>query len=127
MLLVLTRAQCIPPLTQPASFHSSLWVCPPLVLADAHIVTLDVAGSSIEIDAVKAPTGANFTVVLDSSTTYGPYFLYSPTTTVDNVWSQSQLDPTATHTIVLQKVQASAPSDSTLAINVDAFRYVPWF
>lgn len=82
-----------------------------------------LVGTSIEIDAKKSPTGANFSVVLDGST-YGPYSLYAPTASVGNVWSQSQLNPTATHTIALQKVQQSAGPDSVLELNVDAFRYV---
>ncbi|KIM19545.1 hypothetical protein M408DRAFT_194049 [Serendipita vermifera MAFF 305830] len=90
------------------------------------VISFTFVGSSVQIDAQKSPDGANFTVVLDGST-YGPYSLYAPTPTIVNVWSQTQLSPTATHTLSVQKAKQSSGPDSVLELNIDAFRSVPCF
>ncbi|KAG8784816.1 hypothetical protein FRC15_002544 [Serendipita sp. 397] len=84
----------------------------------AAVVTLRFSGTSVQVDALRSPNGANFTVRLDNSL-YGPYSLYGANATVSNVWSQDRLDPSVTHTIEIRKAQGASEA---LAINVDRFR-----
>ncbi|CAG7849338.1 SubName: Full=Uncharacterized protein {ECO:0000313/EMBL:CCA78051.1} [Serendipita indica DSM 11827] len=65
-------------------------------------ISLLFLGTFIQIDALRSPDGGNFTVLLDGSL-FGPYSLYSPNATVGNVWSQTSLSPSATHTVEMRK------------------------
>ncbi|CCA78051.1 hypothetical protein PIIN_01727 [Serendipita indica DSM 11827] len=84
-------------------------------------ISLLFLGTFIQIDALRSPDGGNFTVLLDGSL-FGPYSLYSPNATVGNVWSQTSLSPSATHTVEMRKVQATVGLDDTHSINIDSFR-----
>jgi hypothetical protein len=80
-----------------------------------------VPGAYIELDALKSPNGANFTVLLDGSS-YGPYPLYSTNTSVTSVWSTTGLNPTATHTIEIHRATSTADVNGATDINIDAFQ-----
>ncbi|PVG04469.1 hypothetical protein CPB86DRAFT_810276 [Serendipita vermifera] len=83
-------------------------------------LTLKFTGSSIRLDALENPNGANFTITLDGSQ-YGPYSLYAPNASVGNVWSQNNLNSNE-HTLVIKRISPNNDDNSSRQINVDAFR-----